>query len=139
MAEIYKIDIDGNIKVYNKWIKHFEKMYRYLRYEGIKIDDAKIYKTRHGYHIYLYGSGLNQLMDFTTYREKLNYINLIESLLGSDLFKQVFSLIEQSDILFKTKNGYTEWYMGQKTADMNKLIASINRIDRKLIILTYQI
>jgi len=96
-------------------------MYRLISC-NVRFKSAKVFKTKHGYHIYI-----NQDKVLSK-----NEINILECLLYSDLFKEAFYYIEQEDILFKVKNGFEEKYAEKETKELNKLIKQINKLDYRL-------
>jgi len=114
-----KIDIDNHD--FDKYIKYFNKMYRLISCK-VRFKSAKVFKTKHGYHIYIHQS--------TTLSK--NEVNVLECLLGSDLFKQAFYYIEDEDILFKVKNGVAEKRAVKETKLINHLIRKINRLDYRI-------
>ena len=114
-----KIDFDSHN--FNRYLKHFDKMYRLISC-NVRFKSAKVFKTKHGYHIYI-----NQDKVLSK-----NEINILECLLYSDLFKQAFYYTEQEDILFKIKNGVAEKYSEKETKELNRLIKQINKLDYRL-------
>ena len=93
-------------------------MYRLISC-NVRFKSAKVFKTKHGYHIYI-----NQDKVLSK-----NEINILECLLYSDLFKQAFYYTEQEDILFKIKNGVEEKPALKETKELNKLIRKINKMN----------
>jgi len=117
----FSIKIDFDSHNFNRYLKHFDKMYRLISC-NVKFKSAKVFKTKHGYHIYI-----NQDKVLSK-----NEINILECLLYSDLFKQAFYYTEQEDILFKIKNGVAEKYSEKETKELNVLIKQINKLDYRL-------
>jgi len=109
-----KIDIDNH--KFNEYIKHFKKMYNLISCK-IQFDNAQVFRTKHGYHIYIKQNRVISKKE----------INVIECLLGSDLFKQAYYYLEGNDILFKIKNGVAERYADNETKKLNKIINTINK------------
>jgi len=114
-----KIDIDNHD--FDKWLRHFDLMYRLISC-NVRFKSARVFKTKHGYHIYI-----NQDKIISK-----NEINILECLLGSDLFKQAFFYTEDEDILFKMKNGFKEKFRVKETKKLNRLIRRINSLDYRL-------
>jgi len=121
-----KIDFDN--KNFDKWLGHFDLMYRLISC-NVKFKSAKVFKTKHGYHIYIYQDKVISK----------NEINILECLLGSDLFKQAFYYTEDEDILFKIKNGVEEKFRVKETKELNKLIREINRMNYSLYKVEYNV
>lgn len=109
-----KIDVD--FKSFRNWLKHFNKTYTQLRYAGVKVECGEVYKTKHGYHIYL--SQDNVLSK--------NEIIAIELILGDDRMRGAYSFVEGNDILFKEKNGVKEKFSVMLTHELNTSIYKIN-------------
>jgi len=121
-----KIDIDNHN--FDKYLKYFNKMYRLISC-NVRFKSAKVFKTKHGYHIYI-----NQ--DKVVSK---NEVNVLECLLGSDLFKQAFYYIEDEDILFRVKNGVEEKPAVKETKLINQLIRKINKANYKLYTLKIEV
>ena len=121
-----KIDFDN--KNFDKWLGHFDLMYRLISC-NVQFKSAKVFKTKHGYHIYIYQDKVISK----------NEINILECLLGSDLFKQAFYYTEDEDILFKIKNGVEEKFRAKETKELNKLIREINRMNYVLYKVEYNV
>jgi len=96
-------------------------MYRLISC-NVQFKSAKVFKTKHGYHIYIYQDKVISK----------NEINILECLLLSDLFKQAFYYTEDEDILFKIKNGVEEKFRVKETKELNKLIRQINKVNYSL-------
>ncbi len=112
-----KIDIDNHS--FRDWLKLFKFRYSYIRqFNKEKIAVAVVYKTKKGYHIYMY----DMTYDYNT-------ILLLECLYGSDINKQLYAYAEGKDILFRDKfNGKSrEKYDKKKTLLLNKVIDEINK------------
>jgi len=111
---IYKIDVDikgrRTWKRYSKWL---EFALLRLKEGGKTFSHADVFRTRHGFHIYI--------EDHHVANQEV-YTNLIECLLGSDINKQLYFYAEKSDILFKKKNGFKEQRDAKKTKQINALI-----------------
>ena len=114
-----KIDVDNHN--FEKYLKYFNKMYRLISC-NVRFKSAKVFKTKHGYHIYIHQDKV----------VSKNEVNVLECLLGSDLFKQAYYYIEDEDILFKVKNGIPEKFAIKETKELNRLIRLINRLDYRL-------
>ncbi len=129
--EVIKIDVDDHR--FNDYLKLLSFRYRMLRYSGFKIEKANVFKTKHGFHVY-FTSGFKR-----TFNENL----LLESLLGSDLNKQLYAFIEKKDVLFKEK--HRKNYVSREKHDENKtmkllsLIKEINNEKRKQTIIKIKI
>ena len=117
----FSIKIDFDSHNFNRYLKHFDKMYRLISC-NVRFKSAKVFKTKHGYHIYIEQDKVLSK----------NEINILECLLYSDLFKEAFYYIEQDDILFKVKNGFEEKYATKETNELNRLIKSINKLNYAL-------
>ena len=112
-----RIKIDIDYRNFHKWILHFKVMYWVLRYGGVIFNYGVVYKTKKGFHVYLD-------QDKTLSK---NEINLIECFLGSDLFKQGYSWVEQRDVLFRIKNGIVNEHLDRtRTRKLNAAIDKIN-------------
>ena len=114
-----KIDVDN--RDFDRWLGHFDLMYRLISC-NVRFKKANVFKTKHGYHIYIEQSRVISK----------NEINILECLLGSDLFKQAFFYTEDEDILFKMKNGFKEKFRVKETKKLNRLIRRINSLDYRL-------
>lgn len=109
-----KIDIDNH--KFQRWIGWFEWSYTQLRFAGVKLKSARVYRTLHGYHVY-FGSNLLSR----------NEIVLVECFLGSDIKKQVYAFVEGNDILFARKNWHLEKYDAARTKKLAMAVALVNR------------
>lgn len=87
-----KIDYDKHS--FLVWLSEFGKRYSRLHDVGIVIDGGKVFRTRHGYHIYL------DMHEKCSYNTRL----LVECFLMSDVLKQLYAYVEGNDILFVNKN-----------------------------------
>jgi hypothetical protein len=112
---IFKVDIDisktRTWRKYSKWLRH--ALLR-LKEGHQTFYEVQVYKTAHGYHLYL--------EDHIRWHSN-DYINLIECLLGSDINKQLYFYAEGTDILFKTKNKVMEKFDMKKTKQIGEYIA----------------
>ena len=119
----FKIDIDNH--KFSNYLKIFGFRYRMLRYAGVRLYSVHVFRTKHGFHIYLY---TKKIYSFET-------ILLIECFLNSDVNKQLYAFIEGKDILFREKHrkNYTsrEKYDVEKTKKLLNLIQKINKEQRK--------
>ena len=117
-----KIDLD-NIS-FNTFCINFKKTYFQLKFVKINISKSSVYKTKKGYHIFLY-----------LLKNNLNNRLLLECFFLSDVKKQLYAFIEQKDILFDVKNNYSVKFLKRNTNKLNKIIDEINRNYYKLTIL----
>lgn len=123
---VIKLDIDKKYWTsFDKWLRHFESMYSLLRIKNTLVDisNTEVFRTKNGWHIYIYDMDL-----FFLYN---NEVNLLECLLGSDLFKQGYYFLEGHDILFRSKNGRKEKFDKVNQGKLNKAVKEINAKNRK--------
>ena len=124
------IKIDYDSRNFKKWLDNFKVKYAMLRrYNVLTLyTGSAVYKTRKGYHIYLYHEELMGLGKLTGVN-----VNVLECLFLSDLQKQLYSYCEANDILFIEKRGFKERFDNRHTEELNEAIRRINRSKRRII------
>ncbi len=111
-----KIDFDGK---WEDFIKVFKFRYNLLySYKVIpNIQKVEVFKTRHGYHIYLYS-----FVSFD-FNQKL----LLEAILGDDLNRVAYNYCEKQDILYKQKRDIDVKFVKSRTNELYKLLYRANQ------------
>ena len=88
-----KIDWDSSWTEFKKlFVKRYSLLFSYKKLELQTIN--MVYKTKHGYHIYLYS--------VKDYHRK--DILLFEAILGDDLNRVAYNYLENVDVLFHNKH-----------------------------------
>ena len=120
-----KIDWDGTWTEFKKLLhKRYALLWSYrklaLQYTN------EVYKTKHGYHIYLYS--------MKNYNKK--DILLFEAILGDDINRMAYNYTEGVDILFHNKhNSHIAKRQWHKQTSVSKAIAKVeNNIPIKKVI-----
>lgn len=114
-----KIDIDN--RDFGKWLVDFEYAYALIYSKrDIQITFGDVFRTRHGYHIYMKYNSMAKKSD-------AQFRNLLECLLFSDVKKQLFMYLEGNDILFRKKNKISEQHEAFLASKLNAVILKVNR------------
>ena len=111
----YKVDIDiAGTRTWRKYLRWLRFSLLRLYEGGTVFEKCRVFKTKHGYHLYFYDRDGFRADDFA---------NLIECLLGGDINRQLYFYAESEDILFKEREELDKG----KSSKVNKLIHDVNR------------
>ncbi len=112
-----KIDWDSSWVEFKKlFVKRYSLLFSYKKLELQTIN--MVYKTKHGYHIYLYS--------VKDYNRK--DILLFEAILGDDLNRTAYNYLENVDVLFHNKhNSHIAKRQLDKTLSLEFLIVNIEK------------
>lgn len=112
-----KIDWDSCWVEFKKlFVKRYSLLFSYKKLELQTIN--MVYKTKHGYHIYLYS--------VKDYNRK--DILLFEAILGDDLNRTAYNYLENVDVLFHNKhNSHIAKRQLVKTLSLEFLIVNIEK------------
>ncbi len=121
-----KIDVDCSdetlFKSFYEWLKWFSYSYPMIMTRSILFNDCSVFRTKHGFHVYLHVKGASAKGKSSG--SNLDLVGHLECLLGSDLRKQLYCFVEGNDILFSQKEGRKEIYDRAKTLKLFNLIRS---------------